>query len=159
MQRNCGRKCVNKGLREDTKWETSGLENTSKNRDAHSSEREKTRQASFHLPKLLGNAEEMLLDKTKVALLEGEKNTQVLLEDPLPAPRHLAWLLLRNAEQLDEQEEQLLAFLRQERAIEHVYPLAQQFVAMVQHRQGSYFENWLLACKTCDIPDVQTFAE
>jgi transposase len=30
---------------------------------------------------------------------------------------------------------------------------------MVQHRQGSYFENWLLACKTCDIPDVQTFAE
>jgi transposase len=117
------------------------------------------RRESFHLPKLSENTEEMKLDKAKAPFLNEEDHSQILLEEPLPAPRHLAWMLLRDSEQLDEQEEQILAFIRQERIIHQAYTLAQQFVAMVQNRQGEYFDTWLQDCKTSDIPDVQTFAE
>ena len=62
-------------------------------------------------------------------------------------PHHLAWLFLREPEQLDPQEKQTLSFLRKVQPIEVVYGLAQHFVTLLNlsHLQGK--SNQLL----CDV--------
>jgi transposase len=124
-----------------------------------SSEREKARRDAFRLPDLPPNAKTLLERLNSPALLSKDETSPVLLEEPLPSHRRLAWLLLKNPEHLDEQEQQTRAFICQERSIQQVSTLAQQFVAMVQHRQVDHLDPWLQACLSSDIPDVQTFAE
>jgi transposase len=79
--------------------------------------------------------------------------------EPLGSPRHLAWLLLRKPTSLNRGEQEVLAFIRQEHAINEAYLLVQQFVAMVRNRQRDVFDAWLQACRRSGIPDRQTFAE
>lgn len=83
----------------------------------------------------------------------------MVLEEPLESPRHLTWLLLRDRAGLNEQEQRMLAFIRQERTIDVAYDLAQQFVAMVRGRQQGQLDPWLEACLSSGIPDLHTFAE
>lgn len=76
----------------------------------------------------------------------------------LASPRHLVWLLLRDPSSLDNQEQQMLAFIRQEKAIEVAYGLAQQFGAMVRKRQKDKLDGWITDCLASSIPDLETFA-
>lgn len=87
-----------------------------------------------------------------------ESNESVLLEEPLESPRHLVWLLLRDPSSFDQQEEQMLLFIRQEKDVEDAYALAQRFVLMVHDRQPDKLDDWLHACLTSGIPDLVTFA-
>jgi transposase len=75
------------------------------------------------------------------------------------APRHLAWLLLRDPEHLEKQEQQQLALLRQEKNVDLAYGLAQQFVAMVKERNTTPLDTWLWDCQLSGISDLVTFAQ
>jgi transposase len=75
------------------------------------------------------------------------------------APRHLAWLLLRDPEHLEKREQQQLALLRQEKNVDLAYGLAQQFVAMVKERNTTPLDTWLWDCQMSGISDLMTFAQ
>jgi hypothetical protein len=83
----------------------------------------------------------------------------VVLEEPLESPRHLGWLLLRDRASLTQQEQQMLAFIRQEPTIEVAYDLAQRFGSMVRKLQPDQLDPWLEAALGSGIPDLRTFAE
>jgi|GEM_PF-3716227 len=52
----------------------------------------------------------------------------------------------------------MLAFIRQEQAIEVAYALAQQFGEMVRKRQRDKLDAWIAACLASRISDLETFA-
>ncbi len=67
-------------------------------------------------------------------VLQTDADGMVVLEEPLESPRHLSWLLLRDRANLTHQEQQMLAFIRQEPTIEVAYNLAQRFGTMMRTR-------------------------
>jgi len=75
------------------------------------------------------------------------------------APRHLAWLFLRDPEQLEQQEKQTLSLVRKAEKIELVYGLAQQFVTLLKERNAQPLSTWLWDCQTSGISDLVTFAQ
>jgi transposase len=75
----------------------------------------------------------------------------------LPAPRQLAWLLLRPLTALSATDQALLQHLRQEQEVATAYDLAQQFLAMVRERTADAFDPWLEACATSGVSDLVTF--
>jgi transposase len=79
--------------------------------------------------------------------------------DPLGSPRHLTWLLLRNPESLNAQEQSTLTFMRETPDINTTYELAQRFFTMVRERQAGQLDGWLEECEESGIPDLQTFSE
>jgi transposase len=77
---------------------------------------------------------------------------------PLEAPRHLAWLLVRDPRQLDTQEHQTLSLLCQDNQIKRAYDLAQQLIRMMKERNAATLEAWLLTCLESGIVEVANFA-
>ncbi len=75
------------------------------------------------------------------------------------APRHLAWLFLRDAEQLNKHEKQTLALIRQTPNVELAYTLAQQLVAMVKERNVLPLSTWFRDCQRSGVSDLMTFAQ
>ena len=74
------------------------------------------------------------------------------------AARHLAWLFLRDPEQLEKQEKQTLSLIRKAQHVELVYGLAQQFVTLLKERNAQPLSTWLWDCKISGISDLVTFA-
>lgn len=75
------------------------------------------------------------------------------------SPRRQVWLLLRDPEDLSNDEQDTLRQMRE--ACEEVaaaYPLTQQFVRMVRLRQAEVFDPWLKAVEASGIVDLQNFA-
>jgi transposase len=91
--------------------------------------------------------------------VRADADGMAVLEEPLESPRHLSWLLLRDRASLNHQEQQMLAFIRQEPTIEAAYDLAQRFGAMVRNRQPAQLDPWLAAALGRGSPDLRTFAE
>ena len=122
-----------------------------------SSEREKAQTKAFFAE--TGEISASHVQKPSPPLvLQAHAESTTLLEEPLESPRHLVWLLLRDPSSLDNQEQQMLAFIRQEQDIEVAYGLAQQFGTMVRQRQRDKLDAWLTACLASRIPDLETFA-
>lgn len=80
-------------------------------------------------------------------------------DGPLPAPRQLAWLLVRDFSSLEEQERHTLSFLRQEPLIETAYQLAQQFIRLMQERRSDELDAWLSVCGDSGVKELETFAQ
>ena len=78
---------------------------------------------------------------------------------PSMAPRHLAWLFLRDAEQLNQQEKQTLSLIRQAPHVELAYTLAQQLVIMVKQRNTQSLSTWFQDCQRSGVSDLMTFAQ
>lgn len=76
----------------------------------------------------------------------------------LPSARQLAWVMVKDPEQLTDTERLTLAHIQQEPAVTTVYLLAQQFVVMIKQRQVEQLEPWLAACTAGGIAQVQSFA-
>lgn len=76
----------------------------------------------------------------------------------LAAPRHLSWLLVADPAQLDQQEHQTLALLRQESEVETIYQVAQQLRAMVKERNAASLQSWLDACISSQMVELENFA-
>ncbi len=75
------------------------------------------------------------------------------------APRHLAWLFLRDPEQLEKQEKQTLSLIRKAQQVEVVYRLAQQFVTLLKERNAQPLSTWLWDCQKSEISDLVAFAQ
>lgn len=96
--------------------------------------------------------------------LQGEGKTEVLAPLPTPtapklAPRPLAWLFLRDPEQLEQQEKQTLSLLRETQPVEMAYELAQQFVTLLKEGNAQPLSTWLRDCQNSGISDLVTFAQ
>ena len=76
----------------------------------------------------------------------------------LPAPRHVAWTFVRPPDELNAAEQAVLTRVQQDPQMRGVYTLAQQFQEMVRTRQAAHLSNWLAACATSGVADLQTFA-
>jgi transposase len=74
------------------------------------------------------------------------------------APRHLAWLFLRDPQRLEKQEKQTLALIRKSQQVEMAYGLVQQFVTLLKERNAQPLDTWLLDCQMSGISDLVTFA-
>lgn len=87
--------------------------------------------------------------------------SQSLTEAPAKrmAPRHLSWSFLRDPSHLPQPEQEALALLRQQKDIDLVYELAQQFVSMVKERKADQLSTWLEDCKMSRITELVTFAQ
>jgi transposase len=75
------------------------------------------------------------------------------------APRHLAWLFLRDPEHLEKQERQTLSLIRKAQHVELAYGLAQQFVTLLKERNAQPLDTWLWDCQMSGISDLVTFAQ
>jgi transposase len=87
------------------------------------------------------------------AQTQAKKTTQSM------APRHLAWLFLRDPQQLERQEKQTLSLIRKAQKVEVAYGLAQQFVTLLKERNAQPLETWLRDCQQSEISDLVTFAQ
>jgi len=76
----------------------------------------------------------------------------------LEAPRHLVWLLLREASSLDSKEQQTLDLILQHPLVEKLYGLAQRLVKLMRERDVEAFDPWIENSVRCAIPDVESFA-
>jgi transposase len=80
---------------------------------------------------------------------------------PVPpfSPRQAMWLLVRSEDQLDQEQvywrEMLLRYSPQ---AAQAYPLAQQFVQMVQQRQTEALDIWLAEALRSEVPQLIHFA-
>ncbi len=75
------------------------------------------------------------------------------------SPRQQVWLLLRDPEDLSDDEQDALRQMQELcEDVATAYPLAQQFVRMVRLRQAEAFNPWLKAVEASAIVDLQSFA-
>jgi transposase len=74
-------------------------------------------------------------------------------------PRHLSWSCLRDPSRLEKQEREMLSLLRQERNVDLVYGLAQQFVSIVKERKAELLSTWLRDCQISGITELVNFAQ
>ncbi len=56
------------------------------------------------------------------------------------APRHFSWSFLRDPSRLEKQEQEMLSLIRQEKNVDLVSGLAQQFVSMVIERKAELLD-------------------
>ncbi|GAC1360666.1 MAG: hypothetical protein NVSMB38_44600 [Ktedonobacteraceae bacterium] len=75
------------------------------------------------------------------------------------APRHLAWLFLRDPEQLGPQEKQTLSLIRKSPQVEMAYGLVQRFITLLKERNAQLLDTWLCDCQQSRISDLVTFAQ
>lgn len=75
------------------------------------------------------------------------------------APRHLAWLFLRDPQRLEKQEKQTLSLIQRSQQVEIAYGLVQQFVTLFKERNAQPLDTWLLDCQMSGISDLVTFAQ
>jgi transposase len=78
--------------------------------------------------------------------------------DLLPSSKQLAWLLVRNPDQLRTEDVALLAHICQDPQLSQLYLLAQQFVKIVKQRLTDQLDEWLEACQTFPAVQIQNFA-
>jgi transposase len=75
------------------------------------------------------------------------------------APRHLAWLLVKEPAQLSASETIVLAHIQQEPSVALAYQLAQRFQVMVKSRIPAQLDDWIADCLGSSIPDMVNFAD
>ncbi len=75
------------------------------------------------------------------------------------APRHLSWSFLRDPSRLEKQERESISLLRQEKDVDLVYGLAQQFVSIVKERKAELLSTWLRDCQISGITELVNFAQ
>ena len=98
-----------------------------------------------------------LLKNTRGPLAE-TASTQAVHQQAFSAKKAV-WLLIRQPEELDEQQQRDLSFIRQvSQEIENAYQLAQNFTRMLRQRQGHLLDHWLRAASHSGLPELQHFA-
>jgi transposase len=56
------------------------------------------------------------------------------LSNALPSPRQLAWLMMRQSEQLNQEENKILARIQENTQVKQIHTLSQEFIGMVKKR-------------------------
>ena len=86
-------------------------------------------------------------------------NEDALVSVIIPSAKRLAWLLVKDREQLDKKENILLGQLLQHPIVAKCYALAQQFTKMVRYQMPKKLTPWLKAARDCGIPEFISFAD
>lgn len=76
----------------------------------------------------------------------------------LPAPRRLAWLLIKDSTALSSEEERLLNLLRGDPKIDSAWNLARSYVSMIRERKAGELDVWLSLCSGSEVDGFDTFA-
>ncbi len=76
----------------------------------------------------------------------------------LPSAGEMAWILVQVPEQQSDEQRLLLHHLLQDRDVESVYRLAQQFVQMVKQRLVAQLDVWLTDSATTTVVPLRNFA-
>jgi transposase len=87
-----------------------------------------------------------------------ENNVQPQNHATLLAPRQLAWLLVKDPNNLDQVEQSMLNHIRQDAEIELAYDLAQFFQKMVREHVSTELDGWINLCLKSSITDLVNFA-
>ncbi|HEX6479503.1 MAG TPA: ISL3 family transposase [Ktedonobacteraceae bacterium] len=92
--------------------------------------------------------------------LLAEQSTSTAPQWEAFSAKQAVWLLIRQPEELNEQQRQALVGLCQvSPEIEQAYQLAQSFCSLLRHRQGAErLEGWLQDAKQSALPELQHFA-
>lgn len=94
-----------------------------------------------------------------LSFLKAHSSSQPLPSAAVLSRKRMTWLLVKDPDELDEEEREELATLRQgSTTAQHVYPLAQAFRQMVRLRQGEKLDAWLEEVNASALPEVQRFA-
>lgn len=76
------------------------------------------------------------------------------------SPRALRWLLTRQRQELDQEEqtrlEQLLSLSLE---VQTLYAFPQAFLKMVREREHQELRSWMLQAGTCGIPELLSFVD
>ncbi len=83
---------------------------------------------------------------------------------PMLSAREAGWLMMKASDKLTEKEQQRLSYLRTfDEEVEAAYQLSQQFIKMVEERQGQKLEEWLAvvgqAVKQEQLVELGSFAK
>jgi transposase len=84
--------------------------------------------------------------------------SSVELEGPLASARQLSYLFVKNPARLEAKDQQLLAFIQQEKEIELAYRLTQQRFHLMKNKQGVTATAWVSICSSCGIAELEAFA-
>jgi transposase len=80
------------------------------------------------------------------------------LSNALPSPRQLAWLMMRQSEQLNQEENKILARIQENTQVKQIHTLSQEFIGMVKKRDVAQLDQWIQNCKDSGIAMLQSFA-
>jgi len=76
----------------------------------------------------------------------------------LPAARELAWLLVRNPEELEADERVVLEHIQQDGDIRSAYDLLQRFGQMIRTKNEGALDKWLADAASSALAELKTFA-
>ncbi len=84
--------------------------------------------------------------------------SSVELEEPLASARQLSYLFVKNPAHLEAKDQQLLAFIQQEKEIELAYRMTQQLFHLMKNKQEITATAWVSICSSCGISELEAFA-
>lgn len=76
----------------------------------------------------------------------------------LPSARQLAWLLVRNPDDLEAEDRNLLQHIQQDAEVVCAYKLAQRFGQIVRTKQAEALDAWLGDAMSSTLAELKTFA-
>jgi transposase len=97
--------------------------------------------------------------QVKVFMPPAQASKPSRVTSDLPPTHRLVWLLLHRKERLDAAAQAQLALLQQVPEVASVYPLTQQFRALLHQRSAERLPPWLVACRATRIDERMTFAD
>jgi transposase len=82
----------------------------------------------------------------------------VELTEPLASARQLSYLFVKASTRLTTKDQQMLAFIQQEREIELAYRMTQQLLHLMKNKQGETVTAWISMCSSCGVSELEAFA-
>ena len=96
---------------------------------------------------------------TKLRPLHQEDvSSTVELTEPLASARQLSYLLVKYSTRLTTTDQQMLAFIQQEREIELAYRLTQHLLHPMKNTQGETVTAWISMCSSCGVSELEALA-
>jgi transposase len=77
----------------------------------------------------------------------------------LPGVKELTWLVFRDAKELNQTEQVLLTFLKEETDLEKAWDLAQRFRETLAQKDVSKFQGWLAECLKSEVAELVSFGK
>ncbi len=93
-----------------------------------------------------------------LSIPQEEFTSTVELTEPLASARQLSYLFVKNPAHLGTKDQQMLAFIKQEKELELAYRMTQQFLHLIKNKQGETATAWIGICSSCGISELEAFA-
>jgi transposase len=80
------------------------------------------------------------------------------LTEPLASARQLSYLFVKDPSRLQAKDQQVLAFIQQDREIELAYRITRQLLHLMKNKQGETVTAWISMCSSCGVSELEAFA-